>query len=111
MRRVLRFATIAAAGYGVRTLYKQWQAKAATARASIGHDTPTGTDPEAKWSGPGFEDKSLGQAVDADAHLVEQLVEETHGDLDAAEARFEDESAGAPALARQEHKANAEPQS
>ena len=28
-----------------------------------GTDTATGTDPEAKWEQPGYEDKSLGQAV------------------------------------------------
>jgi diguanylate cyclase (GGDEF)-like protein/PAS domain S-box-containing protein len=66
-----------------------------------GHDTPTGTDPDARYDTPGYEDKSLGQAVNSDAELVDELVEESGGDLEAAERRFEQESAGAPALARQ----------
>ena len=36
-----------------------------------GTDTPTGTDPDATWSEPGYEDKSLGQAVDQDADLAD----------------------------------------
>lgn len=68
-----------------------------------GTDTPTGTDPDAKWSEPGYEDKSLGQAVDQDQKLAEQLVEETGGDEAEAERRFEEESAGAPARERQGH--------
>jgi hypothetical protein len=66
-----------------------------------GHDTATGTDPEAKYDQPGYEDKSIGQAVTQDEELVEQLLEEEDGDTDAAEARFREESAGAPALDRQ----------
>lgn len=65
-------------------------------------DTATGTDPDAKYEQPGYEDKSFGQAVDQDQELVDELVEETGGDLDQAAARFEDESAGAPARAKQE---------
>jgi hypothetical protein len=65
-----------------------------------GTDTPTGTDPDAKWEGPGYEDKSLGQAVAQDEELVEELLEET-GDEEEAARRFEEESAGAPALRRQ----------
>ena len=93
------------AAYGASQLYAQikrtstragWSATGAT-----GYDTPTGTDPNAKWTGPGYEDKSLGQAVNQDVELVDRLVEETDGDLDAAEARFKQESAGAPALDRQ----------
>jgi hypothetical protein len=67
-----------------------------------GRDTATGTDPDAKYEQPGFEDKSLGQAVNQDMELVDELVEEEDGDLDRAEARFEDESAGSPVLERQE---------
>ena len=67
----------------------------------IGHDTPTGTDPDAKYDTPGYEDKSLGQAVEQDEELVDELLEETGGDVDEAEERFEDESAGAPARERQ----------
>lgn len=66
-----------------------------------GTDTPTGTDPDAKWSEPGYEDKSLGQAVEQDSELAEELLEETGGDVDEAARRFEDESHGAPARERQ----------
>jgi len=66
-----------------------------------GTDTPTGTDPDAKWSEPGYEDKSLGQAVDQDQQLAEDLLEQTGGDEAEAERRFEEESAGAPARERQ----------
>ena len=45
-----------------------------------GTDTPTGTDPDAKWDQPGYEDKSLGQAVDQDSELVDELLEESGGD-------------------------------
>lgn len=68
----------------------------------IGYDTPTGTDPDAKWSTPGYEDKSLGQAVGQDERLADRLVAETGGDLEEAERRFTRESAGAPALARRD---------
>ena len=37
----------------------------------------------------------MGQEVDAGAELVDRLVAEEGGDVDAAEARFEEESAGA----------------
>jgi len=63
-------------------------------------DTPTGTDPDAKWDHPGYEDKSFGQAVGQDFELVDRIAEETDND-DEAEARFARESAGAPALERQ----------
>jgi hypothetical protein len=59
-------------------------------------DTPTGTDPNAKYERPGYEDKSFGQAVNQDQELVEELMEETDGDEEAAERRFQRESAGAP---------------
>ena len=65
-----------------------------------GTDTPTGTDPDARYENPGYEDKSLGQAVDEDARRVDRLIEETD-DLDEAEERFESESSGAPARERQ----------
>jgi len=71
-------------------------------KAEPGTDTPTGTDPDAKYDRPGYEDKSFGQAVDQDQQLVDRLVDESDGDLEQAEARFEDESAGAPARARQD---------
>ena len=63
-------------------------------------DTPTGTDPDAKWSGPGYEDKSFGQAVAQDLELVDRIAAETDSEAEA-EARFAEESAGAPALDRQ----------
>lgn len=66
-----------------------------------GTDTPTGTDPDAKYDEPGYEDKSFGQAVDQDSELAEKLVEEADGDEAAAAERFEEESAGAPARERQ----------
>ena len=62
-----------------------------------GHDTPTGTDPDAKYAEPGYQDKSMGQAGNEDQELVDELLEETGGDTAEAERRFEEESAGAPA--------------
>ena len=67
-----------------------------------GEDTPTGTDPDAKYDEPGYEDKSFGQAVDQDQELADRLARES-GDDDEAAARFESESAGAPARERQGH--------
>jgi hypothetical protein len=67
----------------------------------VGEDTATGTDPDAKYEQPGYEDKSLGQAVDQDQDLVDDLLDETDGDEAEAEARFEEDSAGAPARKRQ----------
>jgi hypothetical protein len=66
-----------------------------------GQDTPTGTDPSARYEHPGYEDKSLGQAVDQDRELVDRLLDETGGDEAEAERRFRSESAGAPTLRRQ----------
>lgn len=71
------------------------------AAAEPGHDTATGTDPDAKYDQPGYEDKSIGQAVDQDRELAEELLDEEGGDEAAAARRFEDESAGAPARHRQ----------
>jgi hypothetical protein len=73
-----------------------------------GHDTPTGTDPEAKYEEPGYHDKSFGQAVDQDQELVEELLEETGGDTDEASSRFEQESAGAPAIEHQQDAADSD---
>ncbi|MGY6501773.1 MAG: hypothetical protein ACXIVQ_12900 [Acidimicrobiales bacterium] len=67
-----------------------------------GQDTATGTDPDAKYSEPGYQDKSLGQAVNQDEELVDELLEETDGDVAEAEERFEEESAGAPKLQDQD---------
>ena len=66
-----------------------------------GTDTPTGTDPDAKYAEPGYEDKSIGQATKQDEELADQLLDETGGDEDTASERFEEESAGAPARERQ----------
>lgn len=66
-----------------------------------GTDTPTGTDPDATYDEPGYEDKSMGQAVEQDEELAEELLEETGGDVEEAEKRFEKESHGAPARERQ----------
>jgi hypothetical protein len=43
--------------------------------AKPGEDTATGTDPEAKYDTPGYEDKSFGQAVNHDQDLVEELLQ------------------------------------
>jgi hypothetical protein len=59
-----------------------------------GTDTPTGTDPDAHYEQPGYEDKSLGQAVDQDAELADRLMDEAGGDAAEAERRFEEESHG-----------------
>jgi hypothetical protein len=66
-----------------------------------GQDTATGTDPDAKYDLPGYEDKSLGQAVNQDEQLVDELLEETGVDVEEAERRFAQESAGSPAIVRQ----------
>lgn len=66
-------------------------------------DTPTGTDPDAEYDEPGYEDKSLGQAVSQDEQLAEDLLEETGGDEEEAERRFEEQSAGRPAREREGH--------
>lgn len=65
-----------------------------------GTDTPTGTDPDAEWTEPGYEDKSFGQAVDQDQELAEEIAEEAGDDAEAAR-RFEDESHGSEARERQ----------
>ncbi len=70
-------------------------------RPEPGTDTPTGTDEDAKYDEPGYEDKSFGQAVNADQELVERLTQDSDGDLAESEATFEEESAGAPARERQ----------
>jgi hypothetical protein len=69
--------------------------------ADPGRDTPTGSDPDAKYDRPGYEDKSFGQAVAQDEELVDRLAAEADDDEDA-ERRFADESAGSPALKRQQ---------
>jgi hypothetical protein len=68
-----------------------------------GQDTATGTDPDAKYDHPGYEDKSFGQAVNQDQDLVDDLIAGADGDLDEASKHFEDQSAGSPARERQGH--------
>ncbi|MDQ2677582.1 MAG: hypothetical protein M3Y51_02470 [Actinomycetota bacterium] len=67
-----------------------------------GQDTATGTDPDAKYDEPGYEDKSFGQAVAEDQELADTIDRQT-GDDDEATERFEEESSGAPARERQGH--------
>ena len=118
MRFLFKLGVLGLAGVGAKSLYDKYFAdalgNAATGGGAIdlsetarppawpAHETATGTDPQAKYTEPGYQDKSLGQAVNQDQHLVDRLVEETHGDLGAAEARFRTESAGAPVLDRQQ---------
>jgi hypothetical protein len=66
-----------------------------------GTDTPTGTDPDAKWNEPGYEDKSLGQAVDQDSELADELLQGSGGDEAEAGRRFEEKSHGSEARERQ----------
>jgi hypothetical protein len=110
MLRMMKLAIVGLAAYGGYTLWDRfgrdaleaWQGTNGTgARTPVGRDTPTGTDPFAKYTQPGYEDKSFGQAVKADQELADQLVREERGSYDAASRRFDVESAGAPALARQ----------
>jgi hypothetical protein len=70
--------------------------------APAGQDTATGTDPDATYDEPGYQDKSLGQAVEQDAELAEELLDETGGDEDEAARRFEQESAGRHVLEQQD---------
>jgi hypothetical protein len=65
-----------------------------------GEDTPTGTDPDAKYKEPGYEDKSFGQAVNDDQELALEIAEQ-EPDEAAASERFDRESAGAPAIEHQ----------
>ncbi len=88
---------------GVRSRWEGYRSDMAEPQEQpTGTDTPTGTDPDAKYSEPGYQDKSLGQAVNQDAELAEELLDETGGDTEEAERRFAEESAGAPRLAEQE---------
>lgn len=66
-----------------------------------GQDTATGTDPDATYDEPGYQDKSLGQAVDQDRELAEELLDEAGGDEGEAARRFEQESAGRHVLEHQ----------
>jgi hypothetical protein len=114
MRLMTKLIALGGMAYGVKWAYDKYVASGGQAgdhgneeagRGSpvhIGYDTPTGTDPTAKYSGPGYEDKSFGQAVNEDQELVDRLVDHADGDLDVAENAFRESSAGAPALDRQE---------
>jgi hypothetical protein len=104
MRFLFKLGTLALAGVGAKSLYEKYLAPAGAGAAPSGRDTPTGTDPAAKYTEPGYQDKSLGQAVSQDEALVEQLLDETDGNIHDAEARFANESAGAPTLKRQKQK-------
>ena len=114
MRFLTKVALLGGAVYGAKWAYDKYIAGAPDTSASagsptlraaggrVGYDTPTGTDPDAKYERPGYEDKSFGQAVDQDAELVDRLMEESGGDAEQAAMRFRSVSAGAPALERQE---------
>lgn len=60
-------------------------------------ETTTGTDPDAEFDRPGYEDVSLGQAAERDARLADELVA-TSDDVAEAEERFGTDATGAPAL-------------
>jgi hypothetical protein len=62
-----------------------------------GADTPTGTDPDEVYTEPGYQDVSLGQAVNRDAELVDRLAADTD-DIGEAERRFSEEATGRPKL-------------
>jgi hypothetical protein len=66
-----------------------------------GQDTATGTDRDAKYDEPGYEDVSLGQAVDRDQQLADDLAQRHGDDEAAASAEFDEKSAGSPARERQ----------
>jgi hypothetical protein len=120
MRLLFRVGFLALAGIGAKSVYDKYLSNlmpsgtGSTGSSPIdlsgtqrpagrtGYDTPTGTDPGAKYSEPGYQDKSFGQAVAQDDELVDRLLDETGGNVPAAEAEFRNESAGAPALAKQE---------
>ena len=115
MRFMTKLVLLGGAAYGAKWAYDKYVAAgqqldamsttgAQGAQARIGYDTPTGTDPSAKYSTPGYEDKSFGQAVDQDQQLVDRLVENSNSasDLDNAADVFRRSSAGSPALERQE---------
>ncbi len=107
MRLVTKLALLGGVAYLGKRLYDSYAAPAggasnATLGSRIGFDTPTGTDPAAKYSEPGYQGKSFGQAVDQDQRLVDELMRTSGGDVGAAEAQFREASAGAPVLDRQE---------
>ncbi len=99
MRLLFKLALLAGFVFAAKWLYDNYVAES---RGSIGYDTPTGTDPNAKYREPGYQDKSFGQAVSQDQELADRLMESSDGNADEAALRFRDLSAGAPALERQE---------
>lgn len=106
MRLLLRIAVLGGLAYAGKWIYDNFVRSAMPAPEPappmrIGYDAPTGTDPDAKYDWPGYEDKSFGQAVNQDMETAERLLEETGGDVDEAAIRFRSVSAGAPALERQ----------
>jgi hypothetical protein len=108
MRILVKLAIVGALVYAAKRAWDSYAGRTYSGGAvapephpATGRDTATGTDPDAKYSGPGYEDKSLGQAVNDDMELVDRLMHETQGDEARAESRFNEESAGAPALQRQ----------
>lgn len=107
MRRLTKLAMLGGIVYLGKRLYDSYSAPArgagnANLGGRVGFDTPTGTDPAAKYSEPGYQGKSFGQAVNQDQQLVDELVRESDGNLGAAEEQFRERSAGAPALNRQQ---------
>jgi hypothetical protein len=114
MRLVTKLVLLGTVAYGAKWAYDQYvaagqqqldDATVGSARGShvpFGYDTPTGTDPNAKYSTPGYEDKSFGQAVNHDQELVDRLVEDANGNLEVAADVFRRASAGAPAIERQD---------
>lgn len=124
MRFLRRLTILAAAGYALKWLYEKYVVPAqrpmeptsamrpsggtagpgltAAGDGRVGYDTPTGTDPAAKYREPGYQDKSFGQAVAEDQERVDGLLREHGGDADEAAITFRNVSSGAPALERQE---------
>jgi len=109
MRMLIRLGVLTLAGVGAKTLYDRYGSTLRSAFAGSspygGTDTTTGTDPDAKYEGPGFEDKSFGQAVAADLELAAEIAEESET-IEEADARFREEATGAPALKRQARSAS-----
>lgn len=68
-------------------------------------ETRTGVDPDAEYTEPGYQDKSLGQAVNQDAELADRLTEES-ATVEEASDRFAEGAVGAPAL---DERSGAEP--
>ncbi len=101
MRWIMRLLVLGALGYAAKWVYDNVVSPPAPV-ARTGFDTPTGTDPSAKYRGPGYEDKSFGQAVAQDQELADRLMEATGGDVEAASMTFRTVSAGAPVIERQE---------